>query len=123
MVVEILVQKAEFGHTKQKVTRNSTQAYTSNHSIRSGIISGRFITANVSSTLPSLFPQGRDPTQHFGLISPRRCCSVSLPASFGSAWCLPGPLTVGCHNDIGQRREAWRSSGLARWRGGGRTEI
>lgn len=74
------------------------------------------------SMLSSFFPYRRCPPQHFGLISPHRCCSVSVPANFGSAWCLPGPLTIGCHKDIEQMREAWWSSGWARWRGGGRRE-
>ena len=76
-------------------------------------------------TFSSLFltAGGRGATQHFGLISPHRCYIVSLLAGFGSARCLLGPLTVGCHNDIQQSREAWQRSGWARWRGGGRTEL
>lgn len=62
-------------------------------------------------------------TQHFGLISPHKCCSVTLPASSASAPCLLDPLTVGCHNDIQQPREAWLSSDWARWRAGGTTEL
>ena len=75
------------------------------------------------SHFPLSSSQGRGPTQHFGLLSPHRCCIVSLLAGFGSAWCLLCPLSVGCHNDIRQSREAWQSNGWARWRGGGRTEL
>lgn len=77
-------------------------------------------------TFSSLFLTARGSggaIQNFGLISRHKCYVVSLLAGFVSAWCLLGPLTVGCHNDIRQSREAWQSSGWARWRGRGRTEL
>lgn len=112
--------KAVTWTTQPKPTTES-----SNHSIRSEIIPGRSTTTDMIFTFSSLFltAGGRGATQHFGLISPHRCYIVSLLAGFGSARCLLGPLTVGCHNDIQQSREAWQRSGWARWRGGGRTEL
>ena len=110
--------KAVTWTTQPKPTTES-----SNHSIRSEIIPGRSTIWFSYFPLSSSQRGARGATQHFGLISPHRCYVVSLLAGFGSARCLLGPLTVGCHNDIQQSREAWQSSGWARWRGGGRTEL
>lgn len=122
--MEVWIQKTGLEHLKQKATCNSNRAcrQSSSFSIRLGIIPGYLSQPGWSHCLPDLFPYKMGPIQHFGLISPHRCCLMSLPASFGSVGCLPGPLTVGCYNNIQQMREAWRSSGWARWRGGGRTD-
>lgn len=68
--------------------------------------------------LSSSQPGGRV-TQHFGLISPHRCYIVSPLLVLAQHGVSFGPLTVGCHNDIQQSREAWQRSGWVRWRGRG----
>lgn len=83
-------------------------------------VGNHFWQLYLNTSLSFSLEEGSDLT--LGLISPHRCCSVSLPANSGSAWCLPNPLVVGCHNNVRQRRELWWCSGWARWSGGGRTE-
>lgn len=124
--MEILVHNAGLGHTKQKVAYNSTRACQQSSSLSIGQESWLVdpsLPLWSQHVLPSFLKKEGGLTQHFGLISLHRCCSVSLPASFGSTWCLLGPLTVGCHNNIRQRRETWQSCGWARWRGGGSREL
>lgn len=107
--------KDRLGSSKQKASSNSSKIWkqfaASPSSWESFLLISQFSP-----------PLQERPNHHFGLINLRRCCSLSRPASFGSAWCLLGPLTVGCHNNLWQKREAWRSSGWTRWRGGGRTD-
>lgn len=103
-------------------TQPGPASTSSSHSVSSGIIPGRRTTTNMILTLPSLFTyRGPDP-----ILRPYQPPQMLLSVSSCQFWLStvsPGPQTVGCHDDIPQPREAWRSSGWARWRRGGRTQM
>lgn len=86
-----LIQKARFGHTKQKVPRNSirTLSRPSSHSIGSENIAGRSTRANMISMFLSLFLTRGDQLNILALSAPAdaaQCLFLPVLAQHGVSW-------------------------------------